>query len=396
MRIASFTNNLCRLFCLMVFMGLSASVEAQDQEVEEFSQKTVFLKGKKGYEADFSIQYIAGHVAVERYAAKYFFDDSVSTSLTDAIAVFALTFDKDVFDREKNAIVGGYRYQMHPIDGHQGKYQCYFLKRVVREPKGKKKEVTKTKQCGIVYDVKNDRVLTAQDVFTEDYLKHNKIKTRIDMYMNDMSVVWNFPKTRETHRVYYHMNPESFTEEFRQLLDWEKVTARSGRITTQGGMGNGTVYASVQEVARHTSAIADANNGEVLKAKEVVVDGKPQYEGKKVYDMVEQMPEFPGGPVALMKWLNENIKYPSIAEENGIQGRVVCSFIVETDGSFSNLEVVRSIDPSLDKEAVRVLKKMPKWNPGKQNGSSVRVKYIVPVTFMLQPAVKKSPQRVTR
>jgi TonB family protein len=192
------------------------------------------------------------------------------------------------------------------------------------------------------------------------------------------------------------MNPESFTEEFRQLLDWEKVTARSGRITTQGGMGNGTVYASVQEVARHTSAIADANNGEVLKAKEVVVDGKPQYEGEKVYDTVEQMPEFPGGPVALMKWLNENIKYPSIAEENGIQGRVVCSFIVETDGSFSNLEVVRSIDPSLDKEAVRVLKKMPKWNPGKQNGSSVRVKYIVPVTFMLQPAVKKSPQRVTR
>ena len=113
-------------------------------------------------------------------------------------------------------------------------------------------------------------------------------------------------------------------------------------------------------------------------------------DGVKVFDVVEQMPEFPGGPAALMKWIGDNIKYPAIAEENGIQGRVVCTFIVERDGSVTDVQIARSIDPSLDKEAVRVLKKMPKWNPGKLNGKAVRVKYTVPVTFRLDmPAPTK-------
>ena len=128
----------------------------------------------------------------------------------------------------------------------------------------------------------------------------------------------------------------------------------------------------------------DEAEGVVLKANEVAVDEKPKEEETKVFDVVEQMPEFPGGPAALMKWLNDNIKYPAVAEENGIQGRVVCTFVVERDGSVTDVQVARSIDPSLDKEAVRVLKKMPKWIPGRQNGSAVRVKYTVPVTFKLQ------------
>jgi len=128
----------------------------------------------------------------------------------------------------------------------------------------------------------------------------------------------------------------------------------------------------------------DEAEGEVLKAKEVIADEKPKEEETKVFEVVEQMPEFPGGQAALLKWISDNIKYPTIAEENGIQGRVVCTFVVERDGSVTDVQVARSIDPSLDKEAVRVLKKMPRWNPGKQNGSAVRVKYTVPVTFKLQ------------
>jgi len=128
----------------------------------------------------------------------------------------------------------------------------------------------------------------------------------------------------------------------------------------------------------------DEAEGEVLKAKEVVVDEKPKEEETKVFDVVEQMPQFPGGPQALFEYLSKNIKYPVVAEENGIQGRVVCTFVVERDGSVTDVQVARSIDPSLDKEAVRVLKKMPRWIPGKQNGSAVRVKYTVPVTFKLQ------------
>ena len=117
----------------------------------------------------------------------------------------------------------------------------------------------------------------------------------------------------------------------------------------------------------------------------------PSYESKastvvttKVYDVVEQMPSFPGGQAALFDFLSKNIHYPVVAEENGIQGRVIVTFVVECDGSITDVRVVKSVDPSLDKEAVRVTKSMPRWNPGKHNGSAVRVKFTVPVTFRLQ------------
>lgn len=108
------------------------------------------------------------------------------------------------------------------------------------------------------------------------------------------------------------------------------------------------------------------------------------YTETKVFDVVEQMPEFPGGAAGLMQYLNDHVKYPAIAEENGIQGRVICQFTVEKDGSINNVRVMRSVDPSLDKEAIRVLKQMPKWIPGKQKGEPVRVNYTVPVQFRLQ------------
>ena len=108
-------------------------------------------------------------------------------------------------------------------------------------------------------------------------------------------------------------------------------------------------------------------------------------EEEVVFVVVETMPEFPGGQQQLFKYLSENVKYPVIAQENGIQGRVICQFVVNKDGSIVDVEVVRSGgDASLDKEAVRVIKSMPKWKPGKQRGKAVRVKYTVPVNFRLQ------------
>ena len=104
----------------------------------------------------------------------------------------------------------------------------------------------------------------------------------------------------------------------------------------------------------------------------------------KVFDVVEEMPSFPGGNGALMSYLNGNTKYPVVAQENGVQGKVIISFVVERDGSISDVKVARSVDPSLDREAQRVVKSMPRWTPGKQNGQTVRVKYTVPVVFRLQ------------
>ena len=130
----------------------------------------------------------------------------------------------------------------------------------------------------------------------------------------------------------------------------------------------------------------DEVGGEVLKAKEEIAQPEPpkHEEENKVFDVVEQMPSFPGGQAALMQWLSSNMKYPTIAAENGVQGRVIVQFVVEKDGSVTDVHVAKSVDPSLDKEAARVVKAMPKWIPGKQNGSAVRVKYTVPVTFKLQ------------
>lgn len=127
----------------------------------------------------------------------------------------------------------------------------------------------------------------------------------------------------------------------------------------------------------------------------------------KTFDVVEQMPSFGGGivkrsvrqpdgtvkivstevgpgPSGLFQYLSMSVRYPPVAEENGVQGRVIVSFVVERDGSITDVRVVKSVDPSLDKEAIRVISSMPKWIPGKQNGDPVRVKYTTPVTFRLQ------------
>lgn len=129
----------------------------------------------------------------------------------------------------------------------------------------------------------------------------------------------------------------------------------------------------------------DEAGGTVLKAVEDIAAPEPpkqEEEQNKIFEVVEQQPQFPGGSVN--GWLADHIKYPVVAAENGIQGRVVVQFVVERDGSVSQVRVVRGVDPSLDKEAQRVISSMPKWIPGKQNGQAVRSRFTVPVTFRLQ------------
>ncbi len=130
----------------------------------------------------------------------------------------------------------------------------------------------------------------------------------------------------------------------------------------------------------------DEEGGEILKAKEEIVQPAepPKEEETKIFDVVEEMPMFPGGEGALMEYLQKNLRYPAVASENGIEGRVIVRFVVGKDGSVSNVTVARGVDPSLDKEAVRVVESMPKWTPGKQNGQAVNVFYTLPVTFKLQ------------
>ena len=191
----------------------------------------------------------------------------------------------------------------------------------------------------------------------------------------------------EEEEIIYEVQPEEQLVAEETVMNSEKFTAYEMEDDAPE-----QVTKTQDEVAQSDVAIGaiDYDQGSdeaehVLKVNEKVVDEvPPAVEETKIFEVVEQMPSFPGGDAALMQFLSKNIKYPVVAEENGIQGRVIATFVVERDGSISDVKVVKSVDPSLDKEAIRVLKSMPKWIPGKQNGSAVRVKYTVPVTFRLQ------------
>lgn len=111
---------------------------------------------------------------------------------------------------------------------------------------------------------------------------------------------------------------------------------------------------------------------------------EPEPEPDEVFMVVEDQPEFPGGTAALLEYLRKNIKYPAICRENNIQGRVLVTFIVNKDGAIVEPEIVKSVNPSLDKEALRVISQMPNWKPGYQRGKPVRVKFTVPVNFQLK------------
>ena len=129
---------------------------------------------------------------------------------------------------------------------------------------------------------------------------------------------------------------------------------------------------------------ADVDQNEVIEEYVAPEIEEEDIQEAEIFTIVEEMPDFPGGTQKLADYLAKNIKYPQMARESGIQGRVFISFVVETDGSVSNVNVMRSLGGGCDEEAVRVVKSMPKWKPGKQRGKPVRVSYILPVNFKLQ------------
>ncbi|MDD2797200.1 MAG: energy transducer TonB [Bacteroidales bacterium] len=129
---------------------------------------------------------------------------------------------------------------------------------------------------------------------------------------------------------------------------------------------------------------SDDDNSKVEIVFKAPVQAKEEDDEQVVFTVVEDMPQFPGGDAALMSYIAKAVKYPTIAQENGIQGRVICAFVVNKDGHVTDAEVLRGVDPSLDKEALRVINSMPIWKAGKQRGKPVRVKYTLPVNFRLQ------------
>lgn len=180
-----------------------------------------------------------------------------------------------------------------------------------------------------------------------------------------------------------------------EYIDEEDNTSNSRRIilVILAILVIGCVYAFMKCQGNNEAIEKTAPNIETTEEENVQKQGvndeqqnynTSQESQEKVYDVVEEMPSFPGGQSALMQYLGNNIQYPVEAQENGVQGRVIISFVVENDGGISHVKVAKSADPALDREAMRVVETMPKWIPGKQNGECVRVRYSVPVVFRLK------------
>ena len=141
-----------------------------------------------------------------------------------------------------------------------------------------------------------------------------------------------------------------------------------------------------QATARQTSEEQTSEeqvSGDLTKAEEAAVAPSNTTAEQTVYDLVEQMPEFPGGNAKLEKYFESHLRYPKVAQENGTRGRVIVQFVVNTDGSISDAQVIRSLDTYCDEEALRLINNMPRWTPGQTGGKNVRVKYVVPITFKL-------------
>lgn len=208
------------------------------------------------------------------------------------------------------------------------------------------------------YDLKNDRIFAPENVFADPSIVNDR--DNITAFWVEQNTVCMTYNNDSDDSFTYAINDigQYLTPEFKDTYGEYKPENKTNNLAT----------------------IIPLLKGKTIKTREVMAR---ENVGEQLFDVVQQMPQFPGGDAALFEYLSTHIKYPAIAEENKVQGRVIVTFVVERDGSISNVKVVKHVDPSLDREAMRVVATMPRWIPGKQNGETVRVKHTVPITFRL-------------
>ena len=220
-------------------------------------------------------------------------------------------------------------------------------------------------------------------------ISHSTLKNRINMMLHKKSnptrllklialipiVAVALAVNAETVTDYVYGEPETL----------QPVKKGKANATIKTGMNSAITVVAAD--AEQDAEQADNNTNKVndiVKDKEGDDPDLQKNDNDKAYDVVEEMPQYPGGVGKLMEYVSMNVRYPKEAESKSIQGRVIITFVVEKDGSITDAEVIKSVDPALDAEALRVVKAMPKWTPGKQEGKPIRVKYTMPITFALQ------------
>jgi TonB family protein len=244
---------------------------------------------------------------------------------------------------------------------------------------------------------------------------------------DDKKVAWAFDKDQynsTSAKGWLHLYFQPFgnsiaywfddNAQFAQFNRWESVFAdneykkiKDTEVVDQGGLmtsyqndtyavrltkyGKEMFYSILIWNKKHADAyFAEARRKEQAKSDEKEKSAQSEHIGTKTEESnnvllhAETMPEFPGGEQALNKFISENLQYPEVSKESGIQGRVFAKFVVQRDGTISDIQIVRSLDPACDKEVIRIIRKMPQWKPGTQNGKSVPVYYDLPVSFKLK------------
>lgn len=219
----------------------------------------------------------------------------------------------------------------------------------------------------------------------EDALAKGEQMSQIEMLQGEQT-------QEEEEEVKYEEEPEPEEQTVEEQVASQQVTA----IAIVDKADADKEVKNMDEIQSNEAQVGAVNQegkidvgqvNDAVKAVQVVEEVKPEPkapEPEKIFEAVEQQASFPGGQGALMKWLSSNLRYPELAQQNNVQGKVIVKFTVEKDGSITNPTVVRGVDKDLDREAIRVVKKMPRWTPGKNNGAAVRSYFTLPVTFKLQ------------
>jgi TonB family protein len=225
-------------------------------------------------------------------------------------------------------------------------------------------------------------------------ISHSTLKNRIHMMLHKESRRSHLLKLLALVPIVgtaMALNAETVTD-YQYQTPHKKQIIKKGKkaATIKADGGNEIVVIERTVTPQNTECNATLSEREPVE----MPNGMEVDKTKKAFDVVEQMPQYPGGPAALMQFLAQNIRYPEEAYKAGVQGRVIVSFVVETDGSISEAKAVKSVSSELDAEALRVINSMPNWIPGMQNGEAVRVKYTIPVTFQLQGSEKPAVSHV--
>ena len=262
------------------------------------------------------------------------------------------TLDGPIGQREKMVV----EYK----GGDEKHYLNYFVGYMQLAIQGKE-TVQKNRERNFVFDIVHNKVLSLGDVLKPEVveqIKGDAGKATIHMAMDNEALTVSYKKNgKMTSRTYvYHTQKDVFVDNIKELVDWAAVEKRDQAIQAARAAREKEIEETYAGILKWTDK-----------------------------DKLEREPSFNGGPQAMMMWLFRHQKYPEEAQKKGAQGQVVCAFVVEPDGQLSTVKVVRSADPSLEAEAIRVVQTMPKWTPGKANGEAVRVRCEVTLNFGMQP-----------